>query len=214
MKTGWKRRSSAGSFSLCAVLVEGRRAHGAQLSAREHRLEQVPGGDRRPRPRPLRRSCGARRRSRGINGSSLAVMSWRTALSRSSNWPRYLAPATSAPTSSAQTRLPFSPSGTSPATIRSAQALGDCRLPHAGLADQHRVVLRAPREHLDRAPDLLVPPDHGVELALLGERVRSRPYFSSAWYEPLEVLRRDPLAAADVLECLQQGDVARDELEP
>ena len=100
---------------------------------------------------------------------SLAVISWRTALSRSSNSPRYLAPATSAPTSSAQTRLPFSPSGTSPATIRCARPSAIAVFP-AGLADQHRVVLRAAREHLDRAPDLLVPPDHGVELALLGER--------------------------------------------
>ena len=49
---------------------------------------------------------------------SAAVISASTALSRSSNSPRYLAPAISAPTSSAQTRFPFNPSGTSPATMR------------------------------------------------------------------------------------------------
>ena len=45
------------------------------------------------------------------------------------------------------------------------EALGDGGLADAGLADQHGVVLGAPGEHLDRAPDFLVAPDHGVELA-------------------------------------------------
>ena len=48
------------------------------------------------------------------------------------------------------------------------EALDDRGLAHAGLADQHGVVLRAPREHLDHAPDLVVAADHRVELALLG----------------------------------------------
>ncbi len=46
--------------------------------------------------------------------------SFRTALSRSSNSPRYLAPATKAPISRDMICLPFRPSGTSPATIRLA----------------------------------------------------------------------------------------------
>ena len=48
------------------------------------------------------------------------------------------------------------------------QALDDRGLADARLADQHGVVLRAPREHLDHAADLLVAPDHRVESALLG----------------------------------------------
>src|SRR5262249_11281935 len=47
-------------------------------------------------------------------------------------------------------------------------ALHDRRLADAGVADQDGVVLGASREHLDHAADLLVAPDHGVELALLG----------------------------------------------
>ena len=39
------------------------------------------------------------------------------------------------------------------------QALDDGRLADAGLADQHRVVLGAARQHLDDAADLLVAPD-------------------------------------------------------
>ena len=44
----------------------------------------------------------------------------------------------------------------------------DRRLADARLADEHGVVLRAPREHLDHAADFLVAADHRVELALLG----------------------------------------------
>ena len=52
------------------------------------------------------------------------------------------------------------------------QALDDRRLADAGLADQHRIVLGAPRQHLDGAADLLVAADHRIELAVargLGE---------------------------------------------
>ena len=62
------------------------------------------------------------------------------------------------------------------------QALDDRRLADAGLADEHRVVLGAPGQHLDDAADLGVPADDRVELARRGRAaVRSTPYFSSAW---------------------------------
>ncbi len=74
--------------------------------------------------------------------------------------------------SSATIRLSFRPSGTSPRTMRWRQALDDGGLADARLADEHRVVLRAARQHLDDAADLLVAADDRVELALarqLGE---------------------------------------------
>ena len=49
------------------------------------------------------------------------------------------------------------------------QPLDDGGLAHARVADQHRVVLGAPGEDLDDAPDLLVAADHRVELALAGQ---------------------------------------------
>ena len=55
------------------------------------------------------------------------------------------------------------------------QALDDGGLADAGLADQHGIVLGAPRQHLDGAADLLVAADHRVELAVarrLGEVAR------------------------------------------
>ena len=46
------------------------------------------------------------------------------------------------------------------------QPFDDGRLADAGLADQHRIVLRAAGEHLDDAADLLVAADDRIELAL------------------------------------------------
>ena len=50
------------------------------------------------------------------------------------------------------------------------QTLDDRRLADAGFADQHRVVLRAPLQHLDHAADFLVAADDRIELGFLGER--------------------------------------------
>ncbi len=49
------------------------------------------------------------------------------------------------------------------------EALDDGGLADAGLADEHRVVLRAPREDLHHPLDLAGAPDHRVELVLAGE---------------------------------------------
>ena len=49
------------------------------------------------------------------------------------------------------------------------EALDDGGLAHAGLADQHRVVLGPPGEDLDDPLDLLLAPDDGIELRLTGE---------------------------------------------
>ena len=46
------------------------------------------------------------------------------------------------------------------------QALDDGGLADAGLADQHRIVLGAAREHLDGAADFLVAADHRIDLAV------------------------------------------------
>ena len=48
------------------------------------------------------------------------------------------------------------------------QALDDGGLADAGLADQHRIVLGAARQHLDGAADFLVAADHRIELAVAG----------------------------------------------
>ena len=49
------------------------------------------------------------------------------------------------------------------------QTFNNGRLAHAGFANQYRIVLGAPRKHLDGAPNLLVAANHGIELSLPGE---------------------------------------------
>ena len=116
-KTGWKRRSSAASFSMCVrysssvVAPTARSSPRASIGFNRFPAETAPSAA--PAPTIVWSSSMKR-----MIWPSLAVISWRTALRRSSNSPRYFAPATSAPTSSAHTRFPLRPSGTSPATIR------------------------------------------------------------------------------------------------
>ena len=66
------------------------------------------------------------------------------------------------------TRLFFSALGHVALDDAPGQALDDGGLADAGLADEHRVVLGAPRQHLDDAADLLVAADDRVELAVRG----------------------------------------------
>ena len=79
------------------------------------------------------------------------------------------------------------------------KALDDGRLADARLADEHGVVLGAPRQHLDDPTDLLVPPDDGVELALAGDLGQVAAVALERLELVLGVLRGDPVAAADVL---------------
>src|SRR5699024_9615479 len=88
-----------------------------------------------------------------------------TDLSRSSNSPRYLAPATMAERSRAIRLLSRSESGTSPSTMRCARPSTTAVLPTPG-SDEHRVVLRAAGQYLHHAADLRVPSDDRVDLAL------------------------------------------------
>ena len=64
------------------------------------------------------------------------------------------------------------------------QPFGDGGLADAGLADQHRVVLGAARQHLDGAADLLVAADHRIELAGARHLRSGRAHISSARHSP------------------------------
>ena len=88
---------------------------------------------------------------------------------RSSNSPRYFEPATIEERSSEISRLPRRESGHVAGDDALGEPLDDGGLADAGLADQHRVVLGAAREHLDHAADLGVTSDHRVQSALTGE---------------------------------------------
>ena len=84
------------------------------------------------------------------------------------------------------------------------QALDDRGLAHAGLADQHRVVLRPAGEHLDDAPDLGVPADDRVQVAVPGLLGQVDAVLLQRLIGLLRVLAGDPGAAADLAERLEQ----------
>ena len=88
-------------------------------------------------------------------------------------------------------------------------ALDDGRLADARLADEHGIVLRAAREHLHDAADLLVAADDRIDLALARSSVRSRQYFSSAWNLPSGSRSVTRCVAAHARERRQELVVAR-----
>src|SRR6185369_3740615 len=89
------------------------------------------------------------------------------------------------------------------------QPLDYGRLADAGLADQHRVVLRPAGEDLDGAADLLVAADHRIELALARELGQVAPVFLERLIRALRILRGDALRSADRRERLEDGVLGR-----
>ena len=167
-KTGWKRRSSAASFSMCfrysLSVVAPMQRSSPRASAGFSMLAASIAPSAAPAPTSVCSSSMNRMTSPCDSSISLS-----TAFRRSSNSPRYLAPAISAPRSSATTRLVLQRLGHVAGDDALRQPLDDGGLADAGLADQHRVVLGAARQHLHHAADLLVAADHRVELALAGQ---------------------------------------------
>ena len=140
---------------------------------------------------------------------SASLISLRTAFSRSSNSPRNLAPGDERAEVERDDALVLEPLGHVAADDPLGEALDDRRLADAGLADQDRVVLGAPRQDLDDAADLVVAADDRVELARprLGGQVAA--VLLERGVGALGVRRRDALAATDALERLQDRLAAR-----
>ena len=153
-------------LDVLAVLVQGGGADALHLAAGQaglRMLEASTAPSAAPAPTSV---CSS---SMNRIASLLARSSSMIFLSRSSNSPRYLVPATSEPMSRVSTRLSISVSGTSPRDDALGQALDDGRLADARLADQHRVVLGVAAEDLDDPLDLLLAADDRVELAGPGQ---------------------------------------------
>ncbi len=169
--TGWKRRASAASFSTClrysSSVVAPTQCSSPRASAGFNRFEASIAPSALPAPTSVCISSMNR-----MILPCAAVISFSTAFRRSSNSPRYFAPAISAPMSSASSFL--SRKRFRHVAIDDAQreALDDRGLADAGFADQHRIVLGAARQHLHGAADFLVAADDRIEFALargLGE---------------------------------------------
>ena len=164
-KTGWKRRASAASFSTCFLysssVVAPMQCSSPRASAGLSRFDASIAPSALPAPTRVCISSMNR-----MMLPSEDVTSFSTALSRSSNSPRYFAPAISAPMSSASSFLSCEAFRHVAVDDAQRQALDDRGLADARLADQHRIVLGAARQHLDGAADFLVAADHRIELAV------------------------------------------------
>ena len=130
-------------------------------------------------PAPTRVCSSSMKR---ITFPSAAAISFSTAFSRSSNSPRYFAPAMSAPRSRERTRFSFSPSGTSPATTRCASPSAIAVFPTPGSPMRTGLFLvRRERTWITRRISSSRPIT-GSSLSRRAASVRSRQYFSRAWY--------------------------------
>ena len=131
-KTGWNRRASAASFSIClrysSSVVAPTQCSSPRASAGFSMLEASIAPSALPAPTSVCISSMKR-----MISPAAAVTSVSTAFSRSSNSPRYFAPAISAPMSSASSFLSWIRlSGTSPLTMRSASPSAIAVLPTPG----------------------------------------------------------------------------------
>ena len=155
-------------LDVLSVLVERRRADCAQLAACEHRLQHVGG---------VHGSFGG---TRADDRVQLVDEDDQLALGGGDLLQHGLEPLLELPAvlrageQRADVECPHAlalqPLGHVAGDDALREALDDRRLADAGIADQHGVVLRPPREHLDHAADLLVAADDRVELAALGQR--------------------------------------------
>ena len=177
--TGWNRRSSAASFSIClrysSSVVAPMQRSSPRASIGFSRLAASIAPSVAPAPTIVCSSSMNRMIWPSASWTSLS-----TALSRSSNSPRYFEPATRAPTSSAITRRSRSDSGTSPATIRCARPSTIAVLPTPGSPISTGLFfVRRESTWITRRISSSRPIT-GSSLLARASAVRSRPNFSSA----------------------------------
>ncbi len=154
-------------LDVLAVLVERRRADGVELAAGEHRLEHV---------RRVHRAFGRAGADHGmelvdeqddLTGGIGDFLQHR--LEALFELAAILGAGHQRAHVERHDLLVLEPLGHVLADDALGQAFDDRGLADARLADEHRVVLGAPRQHLDDAADLLVAADDRVELALARE---------------------------------------------
>ena len=180
-RTGWKRRSRAASFSTClrysSSVVAPMQRSSPRASAGLSMLAASAAPSAAPAPTIVCSSSMKR-----ITWPCASVTSRSTALSRSSNSPRYFAPAIIAPMSSAISRRSFRVSGTSPATMRWARPSAIAVLPTPGSPISTGLFLVRRESTWTTRRISSSRPITGSILPWRAASVRSRPNFASAWY--------------------------------
>ncbi|MCY1226937.1 hypothetical protein D9M72_391870 [compost metagenome] len=180
-RTGWKRRSKAASDSMClrysSRVVAPIMCSSPRASIGFSILPASIDPSDAPAPTTV---CNSSTKSRIL--PSAASTSASTAFSRSSNSPRYLAPATRALRSSEKMVLFFRPSGTSCRTIRWASPSTMAVLPTPGSPISTGLFLVL-RESIWTTRRISASrPMTGSSFPVRASATRSRPYFSSASY--------------------------------
>ena len=189
-------------LDVLAVLVEGRRADHPQLAAGEHRLDHVAG---------IHRALGAAGADDGVQfvderdhlpvgvGDLLedrleALLELAAVLGTGEH------------RGDVERDEPLVLESLGDVAVGDArgEALDDRRLADARFADEHRVVLGPPRQHLDAAPDLLVTSDDRVDLAVGGAGGEVLAVLLERGELLLGVLVGDPVRSTHVLQDLQQ----------
>ena len=181
--TGWKRRSSAASFSMylrySSMVVAPMVCSSPRASMGFSMFEASIDPSDAPAPTTVWSSSMKRTIRPSASDTSLS-----TAFKRSSNSPRYLAPAISAPMSSVTMRFFLRPSGTSPRMMRWARPSTMAVLPTPGSPISTGLFLvRRDSTWITRRTSSSRPMT-GSSFPLRANSVRSRPYFSSASYLP------------------------------
>jgi hypothetical protein len=164
--TTWKRRVSAGSFSMCflysAQVVAPIVRSVPRASAGLSRLAASPVPAAPPAPTSV--CASSMNRMIGFGLACTSSITWRR---RCSNSPFMRAPACSRPMSSESSERPAAAAARrrAQAAARSLRRPRSCR-PRPRRED--RVVLAAAHQDVDDLADLVVAPGHGIHLALLG----------------------------------------------
>ena len=178
--TFWKRRSSAASFSMylrySSSVVAPMQCSSPRASAGLSMLPASIAPSALPAPTMV---CSSSMKTMVLPSSWASSLS--TDFRRSSNSPRYFAPASSAAMSSTSTRLFFSVSGTSPLTMRCARPSTMAVLPTPGSPISTGLFLvRRCRIWIARRISSSRPIT-GSSLPWRARSVRSRVYLASAW---------------------------------
>ena len=193
--TVWKRRSSAASFSMylrysLSVVAP----DGVQFAARQHRLQHV---------RRVHRSFGGAGADDGVqlvdeqDDLSLGVGDFlEHRLQPFLEFAAVLRAGDERAHVERDDALVLESFGHVAADDAAGQSFDDGGLADAGLADEHRIVLGAARQHLNDAADFLVAADHRIELALARELGQVATVALERLIGALGVLARDALRAA------------------
>src|SRR5690606_37008136 len=194
-------------LNVLAVFIERRRADHPQFAARQHWFEHVAGIDR------------AFRRTRANDGMQLideqddAAIAVGDFLEHRLEAFLKLAAILRACQQAAHIErndpLVTQPFGHVAVDDPLRQPFDDGGFTDARLADQHRVVLRAPADNLSHAANLVIAADYRVEFALTRQRGQVAPVLLKTLVGAFGVLRRNTLATANGRQRLQDA-VARD----